>query len=249
VSPRIVALVCARGGSKGVPGKNLREIAGRSLVEHAVEVARACRRVERVVLSSDSPEIAERARRAGAEVPALRPAELATDSSPEWLTWQHTLGLLDASAGPLPIDALVVVPPTAPLRAVCDVEACIERMCEGLREAPPLDAVFTVTPSHSNPYFNMLAMDSDGHVRRVLELDPPVHRRQDAPLVYDITTVAYAVRADFVRTASNLFVGRAAAVEVPRERAIDIDTEHDLRLAEIAYAERELAGSAGELEA
>ena len=122
---RVVALICARGGSKGLPGKNIRPLAGKPLIAWAIEQARAVKRIGRVIVSTDSEEIAAVARQAGAEVPFLRPAELAQDKSPEWLVWRHALDYLKVNEGSYP-DALIVVPATAPLRAVADLERCLD---------------------------------------------------------------------------------------------------------------------------
>jgi N-acylneuraminate cytidylyltransferase len=229
----VVAAVFARGGSKGVPDKNLRRLAGRPLVAHAVEQALACRGVDRVVVSTDSPEIAEVARECGAEVPWMRPAELSTDRAREWDAWQHLLRWLEAE-GELPT-TLLAVPCTAPLRQVVDLERCLAAV------GPGVDMVITVTPAHRNPWFNMVSLDGDGRARLVLEPPSRIHRRQDAPPVYDVGTVAFAARPEFVLSASSLYEGVVRAVEVPAERSLDIDTETDLAFAEFLLERRAAA--------
>jgi len=228
----IVAGVFARGGSKGVPDKNLRVLAGRPLVVHAVEHALACRGVDRVVVSTDSPEIAAVAEAAGAEVPWLRPAELSTDTAREWDAWRHLLDWLEETST-LP-DQLLVVPATAPLRAVEDLERCLEAAAE-----PGVDVVLTVTPAHRNPWFNMVTVDAGGRAKLVLEPPERIYRRQDAPPVFDVGTVAFVVSPSYVRSASSLYDGVVRAVEVPAERSIDIDTETDLAIAELLHARRQ----------
>lgn len=229
----VVALICARGGSKGVPGKNVRLLGGRPLIAWSIESARAVPRVSRVIVSTDSSEIADAARAAGAEVPFLRPADLAQDDSPEWLVWRHALTDLQTSTGELP-DALLVVPPTAPLRAVSDMDACLDEFERG--EA---DVVITVTEAHRSPYFNMVSLRPDGSVTLVLPHDGSITRRQHAPVVYDMTTVAYVARPDFVLTGNGIFDGRVRHVEVPPERALDIDALLDFRIAECLLAVRQ----------
>src|SRR5438105_11712769 len=120
---KVVALICARGGSKGLPNKNILPLAGRPLVARAVDHARSVERVSRVIVSTESADIAAIARDAGAEVPFVRPAELAGDAGSEWLVWRHALAFLEESDGAYP-DALLVLPPTAPLRAVTDIQLC-----------------------------------------------------------------------------------------------------------------------------
>lgn len=222
----VLALVCARGGSKGLPGKNLRLFRGVPLVAHAVMQARAAAGVSRVIISTDCPDIAAAARDAGADVPFMRPAALATDSAAEWLVWRHALEHVRRETGALP-DALVVVPPTAPLRLPADITQAIDAFREG-----ESDVVLTVTAAHRNPWFNMVRLDAAKHARLVNVPDVPFSRRQDVPVVHDLTTVAYVADPTFVLTQPGLFAGRVRAVEVPPERAVDIDTLLDFRVAE-----------------
>lgn len=220
-----VAAVFARGGSKGLPGKNLRVLAGSSLLERALRAARATPSVDHVIVSTEDAAIAEAARRAGGDVPFRRPAELARDDSPEWAAWQHAVRHWRDASGRT-MDVLVSVPTTAPLRRSEDVEACVQ----ALREEDA-DAVITVTPATRSPHFNMVVLD-EGYARVAMSPERRVQRRQEAPPVYDVTTVAYAARASFVLDAGSLFEGRVRAVVIPPERAIDIDTELDLKIAD-----------------
>ena len=227
---RCLALIPARGGSKGVPRKNIRPLAGKPLIAYAIEVARASCLIDRVIVSTDDEEIAAVARQYGADVPFLRPTELARDDTPEWLVWQQALRFVEAEQG-LP-DMLVCVSPTSPLRTVEDVDACIRALQES-----DADVVFAVKPAERSPYFNMVTLDDAGYARLVIAPTQPVHRRQSAPPVYDMTTVAYAARPRFVLNAGAMFEGRTRAVVVPAERALDIDTELDFRLAEFLIRE------------
>lgn len=221
----VVALICARGGSKGVPGKNIRPLGGKPLIGWAIDAAKAVSRVRRVIVSTDAEQIAAVARDAGAEVPFMRPAELAQDTSPEWLVWRHALEYLRASRN-YP-DALLVVPTTAPLRQPVDLERCVDEFGKG-----QADVVITVTDAHRSPYFNMVKTNADGSVGLVIPPQGAVVRRQDVPVVHDMTTVGYVARPDFVMTQSGLFAGRVRQVHVPVERALDIDTPLDFQIAE-----------------
>lgn len=221
-----IALICARGGSKGLPGKNIRPLGGRPLIAWAISQAAAVQRVNRVIVSTDSNEIASVARSAGAEVPFVRPAELAQDESPEWLVWRHALSYLKHTTGGFP-DALLIVPATAPLRAVIDLERCLDEYERG-----NADTVITVTDSHRSPYFNMVKVCEDGTVDLVIPRDGSIARRQDAPVVYDITTVGYVVSPAFVMARNGIFEGRVRHIHVPPERALDIDTPLDFKIAQ-----------------
>ena len=233
---QIVALIFARGGSKGLPGKNIRPLAGRPLLAWAIGQAQAVPRIGRIIISTDSEQIAAVAREWGAEVPFMRPAELARDDSPEWLAWRHALHYLKESAGAYP-DAMIVVPATAPLRAPADLENCLDEFTKG-----GADMVFTVTDAHRNPYFSMVKRNADGTVGLVIPPQGSVFRRQDAPVVYDITPVAYVARPEYVMSRTGLFEGRARVVHVPPERAVDIDTLLDFRIAELLVSKESHRG-------
>lgn len=229
---KVVALICARGGSKGLPGKNIKPLAGRPLIGWAISQALAVASVGKVIVSTDSEEIAAASREAGAEVPFMRPSELAQDSSPEWLVWRHALHYLKEADGQYP-RALLVVPATAPLRAVEDLERCLEEFEKG-----GADMVVTVSDAHRSPYFNMVKENVDGTIGLVIPPDGAVWRRQDAPIVYDVTTVAYVASPEFVLAKNGIFEGRVRKVHVPIERALDIDTPLDFRIAEYLMSER-----------
>ncbi|WP_337996582.1 acylneuraminate cytidylyltransferase family protein [Oleispirillum naphthae] len=226
MTPRVVAFIFARGGSKGLPGKNLCPLAGKPLLAHAVDVAKAVPGIARVVVSTDDPAIAEAARAAGAEVPFLRPAELASDTAPEWLAWQHAIRALRETGDP--VDVFLSLPATSPLRRPVDVACCLDTLADG-----DADMVITVREAERNPYFNMVRKEKDGSVR--LAVEGVYHRRQDAPPIFDITTVAYAARADFILSANRIFDGRVRAVVIPRGRALDIDDALDLAIGEALY--------------
>ncbi len=223
---RHVAFIFARGGSKGLPGKNIKPLAGKPLIAHAIATARACPRLETVIVSTDDPAIAAVARDHGAEVPFLRPVHLAQDDSPELLAWRHAIGWFQRERGAF--DSFVSLPATAPFRAVADVEACLDR----LHERDDTDIVITVCPAARSPWFTMVRLDPDGIAHMLLTSYQPIFRRQDAPPVYDITPVAYVARPAFVLSADRLFAGRVRTIQVPPEHALDIDTPWDFRLAE-----------------
>jgi CMP-N-acetylneuraminic acid synthetase len=229
VNPHIVGIIFARGGSKGVRHKNIRLLAGKPLLAYSIEVARKVDAIERVVVSTDDPEVATVARDWGAEVPFMRPAELARDDSPEWLSWQHAIRTLETPPGGRAVDVMVSIPTTSPLRAPADVQRCLDTLLEG-----DADAVVTISPAAKNPYFNMVVLEN-GLVRRAIAGEA-AYRRQDAPAVFDLTTVAYAVRGEFVLRSKGLFDGKLRAVVVPRERALDIDSELDVEFAEFMLA-------------
>jgi len=226
-----VAFIFARGGSKGLPGKNIRSFGGKPLIAWSIECALSVKTIQRVIVSTDSVEIAGIAKEYGAEVPFSRPAELATDKSAEWLSWQHALNYLKLSSGELP-DAMISLPTTSPLRTVHDVENCLDEFSRG-----GCEVLITVTEASRNPYFNMVKDNDDGTVSLVAE-SSLVTRRQDAPVVYDMATVCYVSNPRFVLSNKSMFDGRVKAFKVPRERAIDIDSLLDFQLAEFLFNQR-----------
>jgi CMP-N-acetylneuraminic acid synthetase len=223
---KVSAFIFARGGSKGLPGKNIRPLGGKPLVAWSIEYALAVKRIEQVIVSTDSEEIAAVARQYGAEVPFIRPAELARDDSPEWLAWRHALNYLRETTGVWP-EVMVSVPTTAPLRQAIDIENCLDEYEKG-----DADMVITITDAHRSPYFNMVKTNADGTVGLVNPPQSAIARRQDAPVAYDMTTVCYVANPEFVMTHNAIFEGRVKAVHVPVERAIDIDTLLDFQIAE-----------------
>jgi len=223
---KYLALICARAGSKGLPGKNIKPLNGIPLIGRAINVAKKIEKISRIIVSTDSEEISDIALEYGAEVPFKRPKELAQDDSPEWLTWRHAIEFIENSG--YTFDAIVVLPVTAPLRNVEDVEACID-----LFEKSKVDSVITVTPASRSPYFNMITKDNAGYASLVIPPKYQITRRQDAPEVFDMTTVCYVSDVDFVKRNDDIFKGSVKSVLVPKNRAIDIDEPLDFRIAEL----------------
>ncbi len=220
-----ISLICARGGSKGLPNKNIYKLSGKPLITWSIEIAKKVKKISRVIVSTDSKEIAKVALDAGAEVPFMRPSELASDSSPEWMVWRHAIKYLEEEGEPN--FGLVVLPPTSPLRNVFDVEKCIAEF-----ENNKTDIVISVTEAHRSPYFNMVTVDDHGFSSLVIKPKKALTRRQDSPEVYDMTTVAFIASVPFVKSNSHIFDGKVRSVYIPKERSIDIDTAYDMEIAQ-----------------
>ena len=232
MKPYIIGFIFARGGSKGVPGKNIRLLAGKPLIAYAIETAFQSQFIDRVVVSTDDEKIAQVAQDFGAEVPFVRPKELAQDNSPEWLAWQHAIRTLKELDKGRELDVFVSIPPTAPLRATEDIDNAIQTFLDS-----DADIVITVKRASRHPSFNMITMDEQNCAKLVLPLDKQIIRRQDAPLVYDMTTVAYVVNPKFIMESNAVFEGKVKAVLIPEERALDIDTKLDFKFAELLIRE------------
>ncbi|MCB9508070.1 MAG: acylneuraminate cytidylyltransferase family protein, partial [Myxococcales bacterium] len=214
----------ARGGSKGVPRKNLAEVGGRPLVARAVDVGRRCPSIDEVFVSTEDEEIAECARAAGATVAFLRPAELATDRVAELLAWRHAIETLRAQGRTF--DTMVSLPATCPLRAVDDVEAAIT-----LYRTGGADMVVSTTATDVNPWFNLVTRDPDGSTAFPFKPAERIVRRQDAAPVLKLTAVAYVTSPAWVMTQDNVLSGRLKSIVVPPERGVDIDSPLDLAFA------------------
>jgi N-acylneuraminate cytidylyltransferase len=229
---KYIILICARGGSKGLPGKNIKPLNGVPLIGWTIKIAKQIKRASRIVVSTDSEEIAKVALKYGAEVPFMRPEDLAQDDSPEWLAWRHAIRYMESYEGEN-IDAIVVLPTTAPLRSIKDVDACIDLFEEG-----GVDSVITVSKASRSPYFNMVVNDANDYTSLVIAPKNQITRRQDAPEVFDMTTVAYVVDVNFIKNYNGIFEGRVKSVTIPRERAIDIDSLMDFEIAECLLSQK-----------
>ncbi len=233
MKPYTVGFIFARGGSKGIPGKNIRLLAGKPLIAYAIETAFQSEFIDRVVVSTDDEKISQIAQDFGAEVPFLRPKELAKDNSPEWLAWQHAVKTLNEQDKGRDLDVFVGIPTTSPLRITEDVDRAIQAFLEG-----ESDVIITVKNTARHPAFNMVALNKRNYAKLILPPAQKISRRQDAPLVYDMTTVAYVAKPDFIVEANSIFEGKVKAVLIPEERALDIDTELDFQFAEYLMTNR-----------
>ena len=226
-----IVLICARGGSKGVPNKNIRPLLGSSLLERSIKIAKELKNISRIIVSTDSKKIADLATKTGAEVPFIRPKNLALDDSPEWLVWRHAIEFLNKEKERF--DGLIVIPPTAPLRKSSDVERCVQYY-----EDNKFEIIITVTDSYRNPYFNMVKIDKNGFTSTVIQNNNIIHRRQDSPKVYDMTTIAYVVNPNYVINNDGIFSGNVGSIKIPVERSLDIDTMYDFHLAKFILSKK-----------
>ena len=222
-SSRTIATVCARGGSKGLPRKNVLPFGGEPLVAHTIRQALACPLIQGVYVSTDDDEIAEIARRCGAEVPYRRPAELASDSAGKIPAIEHLVRHLELQG--MEIGTIVDLQPTSPLRNQADLAAAIAL-------ASDAELVVTVTEPSHNPYYTLVETQADGS----LCLSKPANfaRRQDAPAVWGLNGSIYVwSRAALAQAAEHGFWSVPARPSpMPRERSVDIDDALDFELAE-----------------
>jgi len=228
----LIATICARGGSQGLPGKNIRLLHGRPLIAHSIAQALANPRIHGVYVSTDDEEIAAVAREYGAEVPFLRPAELATAQAPKLPVIRHLVETLEKEG--VAISTIIDLDPTSPLRTQTDIDACLDLLDAGT------DCVITGYVAEKNPYFNMVELDSQGSARLSKPPASPLAGRQAAPAVYAMNASIYVWhRATLDK---GLWEGRTRLHVMPRERSIDVDSAIDFRLIELLMAERDENG-------
>lgn len=219
------ALICARGGSKGIPRKNIRLIAGKPLIAWTIEAALRSRLLDALVVSTEDEEISEVARQWGAQVPFLRPPELAKDDTPGIDPVLHALEQLPG------FDAVLLLQPTSPLRTTQDIDACI-----GLSHDLQASSVVSVSEPEKHPYW-MYRLGADQRLQTLIDV-PPISCRQELPPVYAMNGALYYARADWLRQHRTFLTAETVAYVMPPERSVDLDTLHDWKLAELLLKEQ-----------
>ncbi|MBI2058276.1 MAG: acylneuraminate cytidylyltransferase family protein [Nitrospirae bacterium] len=225
---RLLALIPARGGSKGLPGKNIRPLAGVPLIGHSVLFGRSCPEVERLVVSTDSPAIAEVARQFGADVPFIRPAALAQDDTPMWEVVHHALATVEGQEGS-PYEFVLLLDPTSPGRLPEDVSGALTK----LKAAPDADGILAVSKPDFNPIW-VCVVERKGRLANLFGDAARYTRRQDVPPVYRINGSLYLWRAGFVRRQTDSWRSSRNTLlyETPEQRAMSIDSLPEFERAE-----------------
>lgn len=220
---RVIAVIPARGGSKSIPKKNIRPLAGKPLLAWSIEAAHAVPEIDRNIVSTDDAEIGGVAREFGAEV-YVRPGALATDKAIVIDALRHLIGILQREGEQA--DIMVLLEPTCPLRAPADIRECIIKLV-----SEKLDSVATFKPAELNPHRAWRV--EDGVPRPFISGTDPWKPRQELPPAYQLNGAVYAFRtARLPADSSSLLFGQSGAIVMPPERSIDIDRELDLIVAE-----------------
>ena len=227
-----ICVICARGGSKGLPDKNIRPLLGKPLIAWTIEQAKSSSLFELVAVSSDASSILEIARSAGADILIDRPAELATDDASALPAILHCLHAAELRVERY-CDTLVCLQATSPTRAVDDIKNAV-----ALFHGTNADAVVSGQEAKCSPYFNLVEMTADGSVHLSKQLDKPIVRRQDAPTCFQLNGSIYVWRRDLFCAAPAIFYPNTRIFVMPAERSIDIDTELDFTLAELVLSRR-----------
>lgn len=227
----IIGHIGARAGSKGVPGKNFREMCGKPLMDWSLDQLLNSARVDAVVFSTDSAEMYEHAVSKGALEIGLRPAALATDDAPKWGVWQHALDAAEAIVGEA--DTFVDLDCTSPLRLDEDLDGALDLFAA---QAP--DMVMSCCESRKNPYFNMVEFDENGGLQVSKPLPGGVWARQNAPVVYDHVGLVYVLDPAYLRRAKTIYEGHVIPYVIPSERCLDVDNPIDWKIVEFLMKDR-----------
>ncbi|MBT8574528.1 acylneuraminate cytidylyltransferase family protein [Polynucleobacter paneuropaeus] len=224
--------ICARGGSKGVKGKNLKLLLGKPLIVHSIEQARNSKLFDLISVSSDSPEILSIAKEWGVEYLIDRPAEMATDQAGKLPAIQHCASEVEKLSNTR-FDTFVDLDATSPLRIAEDIIGAVN-----LLEASGTDNVITATPARRSPYFNLVEEDVNGIVHLSKPLIQPVLRRQDAPKCFDMNASIYGWNRIGMFEKNTIFNPTTRLYVMPEDRSIDIDSELDFELVEFLFSKR-----------
>jgi len=212
---RVLAIIPARGGSKGVPRKNIRLLAGKPLIAWTIEEAKKSKYIDRLILTSEDLEIIETAKAYGCDIPFVRPGKLALDSTPGIDPVLHALEVIQG------YDYVVLLQPTSPLRLAEDIDGCIEKMIE-----KQSTTCVSVTEAETSPYW-MYTLNQAGAMQPLIQQDEPIVRRQDLTMVYALNGAVYVAEVDWLKRSRSFLTTETVAFIVPKDRSYDIDTEKD----------------------
>jgi CMP-N,N'-diacetyllegionaminic acid synthase len=236
----LLCTICARGGSKGLVGKNIRELLGKPLLAWSIEQARQTGLFGAIAFSSDSDALLEIAVSAGADIAVKRPDSMASDTAPKLPAIRHCLEQAIVQTGSTP-DIFVDLDVTSPLRLPSDIVGAVRLLQQsGARN------VITGAPARRSPYFNLVEARADGTIGLSKTVDPPIVRRQDAPRCFDMNASIYAWRvAPFLKSPA-VFYPDTRLFEMPEERSIDIDSEIDFAMVDLLLRKRQESQKAGQ---
>lgn len=226
----ILYVIPARGGSKGIPGKNIKPLGGKPLIAYSIDVARALADDADICVSTDSQEIADVAESMGLKVPFLRPDYLATDRSSTYDVLLHAVDFYEKLDRHY--DTMVLLQPTSPFRTADDVRRTIAAY------TPDVDMVVTVVEAATNPYYNSYETDANGYLR-ISKGDGKYVRRQDAPKVWEFNGAVYVINIESLKQMPLSQFPRRRMVEMSRESSLDLDTPIDWLVAEAVMAEKQ----------
>jgi N-acylneuraminate cytidylyltransferase/CMP-N,N'-diacetyllegionaminic acid synthase len=227
-----ICTICARGGSKGVKNKNIRDLAGKPLIAYTINQAHASHLFDVIAVSSDSPEILDIGRKYGADLLVKRPEELATDTAAKVPVIRHCVAEAEQVTGKR-FDIVVDLDATSPLRLVEDIQGAVS-----LLENEKVANVITAASARRSPYFNLVELGKDGVVRLSKSLEQPIVRRQDSPQCFDMNASIYVWQRAALFESPTIFNADTRLFVMPKERSTDIDDEIDFEIVELLIKKR-----------
>ena len=227
-----VCTICARGGSKGAPNKNIRQMVGKPLIGHSILQAQSSGLFEAIAVSSDSMKILDISKKFGADYSILRPPELASDSAPKLPAIQHCVNEVETLFGEN-FDVIVDLDVTSPLRITKDIEGAVK-----LLEDKNVSNVITGCPARRSPYFNLVERDEMGYARLSKPPEQIITRRQDAPECFDMNASIYVWNRAGLIGSKSIFNADTLLFVMPEERSIDVDHEWEFEYVEFLFNKR-----------
>lgn len=222
----VLGLICCRGGSKGVPGKNIRLLKGKPLITYTIETAKNCKKLNDVIVSTDDETIFQTAKQLGCNIPFVRPKNLATDGASKWPVFIHAVEMYESQTG-VKVDYIADLDVTVPLKTAEDIDGAITMAVEQNAEV-----VITGYIPEKNPFFNMMIVGENGIAKVVASSPIPIVRRQDAPVVYGLSGAAFVVKKTALYKYEHWCKAPCKIYPIPKEHALDIDTETDFKFIE-----------------
>ena len=227
---KVLAIIPARGGSKGLPGKNIKELCWKPLIAWSIGVAKACRNIDRIVVSTDDDQIAEVAKKYGIEVPFMRPAELATDTTSTVDVLFNMLDWYKKHENFRP-EYILLLQPTSPLRTVADIKGAIQ-ILQGINSR----AVVSVCETDHHPWWSN-TLPENSNMKDFLRPEILNNRRQNLPVFYRLNGAIYLADKDYLHECNGFFGPNTFAYKMSRNRSVDIDSDLDFKLATLLLEE------------
>ena len=229
-----LCVISARGGSKGLPNKNIKKMLGKPLIAWSIEQALSVKEIDKVIVSTDSKKIAKISNKYGAETPFLRPRNISKSNSAKFEVFKYSL-LKCEKFYKTKFNYYLDLDCTNPLRSVLDIKKIIKFFNSNKDN---IDGVFTICEARKNPYFNLVEKNKDETLKLSKKLSRPITRRQDSPKVYEHVASMYVLKPDFIKRKKNLMDGRILGFNVPQEKSLDIDSSYDFSLVEYLLKKR-----------
>ena len=226
---KYVAFIFAKGNSEGLKNKNILDLNGMPLIAHTIIQAQKCEVFDDIVVSTDSEKIADIAVKYGASVPFMRPSVLSEANTPELDCWKHAIK--EYRKYKSNFEYFVSLPCTSPLRRPYDILKLLNS------HQDDHDITLCITPSSRSPYFNMVKKNEDGTINLIIK--SKYNNRQEIPLTYDVTTIGYISKTDYVLKCSHIFNGNVGAITIDKQYCLDIDDSYDFEIASSLMKTRE----------